>query len=208
MSFLKILVIGDVSTGKTALVNRLVNNTFSDKYKATLGCEFGLKTIEITGKIIRVQLWDLAGQDRLGGISRLYCRDANGALVVSDISNERTIDRAINWKSQVDDHVRMPDGSRIPMVLCVNKYDLCNPAEAMSEAALQRIVVQNEFVSGFFTSAMSSFNVENAFHKLVEEVLSRSSPGLEDEQTSNARVARLSIPLFTDDRKKKPQKCC
>jgi GTPase SAR1 family protein len=148
------------------------------------------------------------GSLRLGGISRLYCRDANGALVVSDISNERTIDRAISWKSQVDDHVRMPDGSRIPMVLCVNKYDLCNPAEAMSEAALQRIVVQNEFASGFFTSAMSSFNVENAFHKLVEEVLSRSSPDIEDEPTSNTRVARLSIPLFTDDRKLKPQKCC
>lgn len=124
MSFLKILVIGDVSTGKTSLVNRIVYNSFSEKYKATIGCEFGLKIMEINGESIRVQLWDLAGQDRLGGISRLYCRDANGALVVSDVTREDTIEKAALWKSSVDDNVRQLDNTPIPMVLCLNKYDI------------------------------------------------------------------------------------
>lgn len=94
MSFFKVLVIGDVGVGKTSMVNRIVYNTFTEKYKATIGCEFGLKIIEINGEPVRVQLWDLAGQDRLGGISRLYCRDANGALVVTDATREGTLEQA------------------------------------------------------------------------------------------------------------------
>ena len=95
MSFHKILVIGDVAVGKTSLVNRVVYNSFSEKYKATIGCEFGLKMMTIDGEDVRIQLWDLAGQDRLGGISRLYCRDAHGALVVTDITREDTLEKAI-----------------------------------------------------------------------------------------------------------------
>ena len=94
MNFYKILVIGDVAVGKTALVNRIVYNSFSEKYKATLGCEFGIKMMNVDGKDVRIQLWDLAGQDRLGGISRLYCRDASGAIVVADITREDTLEKA------------------------------------------------------------------------------------------------------------------
>lgn len=208
MSFFKVLIIGDVSTGKTAMVNRLVNDSFSEKYKATLGCEFGLKVIEVGGRKVRVQLWDLAGQDRLGGISRLYCRDANGALVVSDITNERTVERALSWKSQVDEHIRMPDGSRIPMVLCINKYDLVTPADSMSPAGLQRLVTQNEFASGYFTSARTGLNVEDAHNKLVEEIFRRIKPSLDTEEAKIVQGSRLTHTQFVEEEKKPKSKCC
>lgn len=205
MSFFKVLIIGDVATGKTALVNRLVNDSFSEKYKATLGCEFGLKSMQVAGRNIRVQLWDLAGQDRLGGISRLYCRDANGALVVSDITNERTIERALNWKAQVDEHVRLPDGSKIPMVLCVNKHDLVTSAEAMPPAELQQLVVQNEFVSGFFTSARTSLNVEDSLTKLAEEIIFRIA--LDPEEVKSTQGKRLTHSQFVAEEPKHSSKC-
>mmetsp|Transcript_8847 Transcript_8847/g.17153 ORF Transcript_8847/g.17153 Transcript_8847/m.17153 type:complete len:210 (+) Transcript_8847:1227-1856(+) len=208
MSFFKVLIIGDVATGKTALVNRLVNDTFSEKYKATLGCEFGLKEITVAGKRVRVQLWDLAGQDRLGGISRLYCRDANGALVVSDITNERSVERALNWKGQVDEHVRMPDQSRIPMVLCINKSDLRSRGnELMTAPELQTIVSHNEFSAGYFTSAKLGENVEEALNRLVEEIFSRVQPTFDTEEVKSMQGKRLTHTNFVQEQKK-PSRCC
>jgi small GTP-binding protein len=203
MSFFKVLVIGDVATGKTALVNRLVNDTFTDKYKATLGCEFGLKSIEVAGKTIRVQLWDLAGQDRLGGISRLYCRDANGAIVVSDVTDERTVERALNWKAQVDEHVRMSDGSHIPMVFCLNKYDLVPPG--MTQADLQRTTTDIGFTAGFFTSAKTGLNAESALKRLVEEVFSRVQPNFDNEEVTSIKTQRL---IAVSIQVTKKAKCC
>jgi small GTP-binding protein len=204
MSFFKVLVIGDVSAGKTALVHRLVNDSFSDKYKATLGCEFGLKTIEIGKRHVRVQLWDLAGQDRLGGINRLYCRDANGAVVVSDITNERSIERALNWKGQIDEHVRMRDGSRIPMVLCLTKCDLVT---STSTADLSSTVNRCEFTAGFFTSAKSGLNVELALQTLVEEMLSRGQLNLDEEEIRSIQATRLTATMPAEKAVKK-SKCC
>ena len=93
MSFYKILVIGDSGVGKTSLINRIVYNSFAKKYNVTLGCELAVKTLEINGKSIRIQFWDLAGQDRLGSISRLFCRDTDGALVVNDVTREKSLEQ-------------------------------------------------------------------------------------------------------------------
>ena len=73
----KVLVIGDANTGKTSLVNRAVNNTFSDNYKVTIQCEFGTKVLELDNKIINLQLWDIAGQDRMASsMTKVFCRGA------------------------------------------------------------------------------------------------------------------------------------
>lgn len=77
---------------------------------------------------IRLHLWDIAGQDRLGGISKLFCRDAAGALVVTDIKDSKTLENAVTWKEQVDAHLES-DGENIPMVLAVNKYDIIEQQE-------------------------------------------------------------------------------
>ncbi|CAG9309890.1 unnamed protein product [Blepharisma stoltei] len=174
MSFFKVLVIGDVGVGKTSLVNRIVYNTFTEKYKATIGCEFGLKIIEINGEPVRVQLWDLAGQDRLGGISRLYCRDANGALVVTDATREGTLEQASLWKGSVDDNVRLPDGSPIPMVLVANKSDLLVPGSGMTNDDLARFANQRQFVASYMTSSKLGTNANEALVRLVEEIMKRS----------------------------------
>ena len=89
----KILVIGDSNTGKTSLVNRFVYNKFDSNYKATIACEFALKIFELQGHTVRLQLWDIAGQDRMGGIPKIFCKDAVGAVIVSDITDESTLNK-------------------------------------------------------------------------------------------------------------------
>ena len=94
----KILVVGDVYSGKTALVEQFVHHRFDPTYRSTVACEFALKILTIDGHAIRLQLWDLAGQDRLGGISKLFCRDAHAVIIVSDLTNKATLANTVTWK--------------------------------------------------------------------------------------------------------------
>ena len=71
-SDLKIIVIGDSGTGKTSFVNKWTKNIFSDTYKATIVSEFGFKIFEYNGKLYRIQLWDLAGQDKNTMVTKIF----------------------------------------------------------------------------------------------------------------------------------------
>jgi small GTP-binding protein len=122
---LKILVIGNSYSGKTSIVNRFVQGRFDPNYKATVACDFSLKILKMEETEVRLQLWDLVGQDsRVGGINKLFCRGALGALVVADISNRESIESTIRWKEQVDMNATLKNGEPIPMILVVNKFDL------------------------------------------------------------------------------------
>ena len=122
---LKILVIGNSYSGKTSIVNRFVQGKFDPNYKATVACDFSMKIIKMEETEFRLQLWDLVGQDsRVGGINKLFCRGALGALVVADISNRESIESTISWKEQVDMNTTLKNGEPIPMILVVNKFDL------------------------------------------------------------------------------------
>ena len=91
-SDLKIIVIGTSGTGKTSFVNKWTKNIFSDTYKATIVSEFGFKIFEENGKLSRIQLWDLAGQDKNAMVTKIFAKDAHGCVVMSDATNSQTRD--------------------------------------------------------------------------------------------------------------------
>ena len=83
-SDLKIIIIGNSGTGKTSLVNKWTKNIFDESYQATLVSTFGFKIFEVDGKLYRIQLWDLAGQDKSASITKIFARNAHGCMVVTD----------------------------------------------------------------------------------------------------------------------------
>ena len=89
-SDLKIIVIGTSGTGKTSFVNKWTKNIFSDTYKATIVSEFGFKIFEMEGKLYRIQLWDLAGQDKNAMVTKIFAKDSHGCVVMSDATNIST----------------------------------------------------------------------------------------------------------------------
>ena len=89
-SDLKIIVIGTSGTGKTSFVNKWTKNIFSDTSKATIVSEFGFKIFEENGKLYRIQLWDLAGQDKNAMVTKIFAKDAHGCVVMSDATNSQT----------------------------------------------------------------------------------------------------------------------
>ena len=89
-SDLKKIVIGTSGTGKTSFVNKWTKNIFSDTYKATIVSEFGFKIFEQDGKLYRIQLWDLAGQDKNAMVTKIFAKDAHGCVVMADATNAQT----------------------------------------------------------------------------------------------------------------------
>ena len=87
---LKIIAIGASGTGKTSLVNKWTKNLFSEAYKATIVSEFGFKIFEKDGKLYRIQLWDLAGQDMNAMVTKIFAKDAHGCIIMSDATNKQT----------------------------------------------------------------------------------------------------------------------
>ena len=122
-SDLKIIVIGTSGTGKTSFVNKWTKNIFNETYKATIVSEFGFKIFDCDGKLYRIQLWDLAGQDKNATITKIFAKDAHGCVVLADATNRSTLDETIKWKNAVDDSSRFLDGGKLPCVLIENKID-------------------------------------------------------------------------------------
>jgi Ras-related protein Rab-32 len=144
----KILVIGELGTGKTSFIKRYVHQFFSQNYRATIGVDFALKVLNWDqDTIIRLQLWDIAGeclynwlffayvenisnyiifcggsgQERFGNMTRVYYKEAVGAFIVFDVTRSATFDAVIKWKQDLDSKVQLADGSPIPCILLANK---------------------------------------------------------------------------------------
>lgn len=124
----KILVVGDLGTGKTSILRRFVHNTFTSHYKSTIGVDFALKIIQHESDMtINLQLWDIAGQERFGNITRVYYKGAVGAFVVYDVSRAITFQNVLKWKNDLDTKVQLPKGrGNIPVVLLANKVIFLN----------------------------------------------------------------------------------
>lgn len=167
----KVLVVGEAGAGKTCIIRRYVHNIFQMSTKSTIGVDFALKMLPWEGgKQITLQIWDIAGQERYGQMTRVYYQAAVGALVVFDVSKPESFDAVQKWKQDIDNKVFLGDGRPIPCVLLGNKSDLLQkdfkPKEEM-DAECQRMA----FEGWFYTSAMKNTCIAEGFQKLVECVV-------------------------------------
>ena len=133
---LKIVVVGHCDTGKTSFCHLWVKNEFPEKYKATVMTDFNYKIYKYNNEYYKVQIWDIAGQDRSIGTTKVLTKDAHACLIFSDITNRKTLDDTLKWKNAVDEKSKFKDGSPLPCVLIQNKIDLVEESEAKDDASL------------------------------------------------------------------------
>eukprot|EP01139_Manchomonas_bermudensis_P006182 Amastigsp_a176621_117.p1 type:complete len:208 gc:universal Amastigsp_a176621_117:635-12(-) len=166
----KVLVIGEAGVGKTALIRRYVDNVFSYKYRYTIGVDFALKVVELDpNTTVRLQLWDIAGQERFGVMTRVYYKEAAACVIAFDITERRTFEAAKKWKQDLDSKVHLPNGDPVPCILVANKCDL-EPRPVPKEE-IADFVRDNGFVGWFETSAKDCINVDRALKMLIYKVL-------------------------------------
>jgi small GTP-binding protein len=166
----KICMLGDPAVGKTSLVGRFVFSMFDDKYIETIGAKVTKRTMAIEKKSTRqryrlkLMVWDIAGQKTLDFIKPTYYRDAEGALVVADITRRETLDNAVRWGRSIREVC-----GEIPVVMLINKYDLKDHGQFTPEEAVQ--VAGGLGAPSFTTSAKTGENVENAFSTLGRHLI-------------------------------------
>ncbi|XP_034476319.1 ras-related protein Rab-32 isoform X2 [Drosophila innubila] len=168
----KILVIGELGTGKTSFIKRYVHQFFSQNYRATIGVDFALKVLHWDANtIVRLQLWDIAGQERFGNMTRVYYKEAVGAFIVFDVTRSGTFDCVSKWKEDLDSKVQLPDGSPIPCILLANKCDQEKQGIVTQPERMDEYVRENGFAGWFETSAKENINIDESARALVNKIL-------------------------------------
>jgi len=173
---IKIIVVGNSGTGKTSFVNKWIKDTFDESYKATIVSEFSFKVIDYKDKSYKIQLWDLAGMDQNICITKIFSKDSHGCIVVSDITNEKTLPECVKWKNTVDETTKFIDDSNIPAILIRNKVDLLeekNDNEYDDENMIKEFCEKNKFLRCFKTSAKTGTNIEEAMNFLISNIIDR-----------------------------------
>ncbi|CAF1057706.1 unnamed protein product [Rotaria sordida] len=205
----KVLVIGELATGKTALVKRYVHNFFSEHYRATIGVDFALKIVKYDDDtVIRLQLWDIAGQERFGNMTRVYYKEAVGCFIVFDVTRGSTFEAVTKWKTDLDNKVQLPDGNPVPCVLLANKCDLAREGLVNSAQQMDEFCRAKGFANWFETSAKENINIEAAARFLISEVMKHTEQLQPRSPGSYARSNTLNVQDKPDNKSKNDRKCC
>ena len=156
----KVIFIGDSNTGKSSLSYRIFHDSFDPTYIATIGVDFIIKYIKISGKIIKLQIWDCAGADRFRSIIKAYYKCINIILLVYDVTNLNSFKNIKKWMKDIEDFIN----EKVYIVLIGNKCDSLDRVITEEEG----INLAKEYKIDFLeTSAKNDKNIfELLYHKI------------------------------------------
>ncbi|CAL9229018.1 unnamed protein product [Arabidopsis halleri] len=165
---IKLLLIGDSGVGKSCLLLRFSDDTFTTSFITTIGIDFKIRTVELDGKRIKLQIWDTAGQERFRTITTAYYRGAMGILLVYDVTDESSFNNIRNWMKNIEQHA----SDNVNKILVGNKADMDESKRAVPTAKGQALA--DEYGIKFFeTSAKTNLNVENVFLSIAKDIKQR-----------------------------------
>merc|ERR1711906_99259 len=116
----KLLLIGDSGVGKSCLLLRFADDTYTESCISTIGIDFKIRTIELDGKKIKLQIWDTAGQERFRTITQAYYRGAMGILLVYDVTDDKSFNNIRTWMRNIEQHAN----EQVVKILLGNKCDM------------------------------------------------------------------------------------
>ena len=164
----KILLLGDASVGKTSFTKRYCYNIFNPSERLTIGVDFHVKTVEMNNKRIKLQLWDIGGEQRFRFLLPTYCLGANAAFLLYDITRPNTLDNISEWMTIV-----RQKGGTIHIMLVGSKLDLDQTERKVQRDYGIQIAEKNEMASFVEISAKDNVNVDDAFKVLTDLTLER-----------------------------------
>ncbi len=161
----KIVMLGQGSVGKTSLIRRYVQHTFTHDYITTIGSNFLIKKIKLEeGKNMTMQLWDLSGQDIFRNIRSRYYLHSRGAIMVFDLTRPSTLKELERWHMDFTQRV-----GNVPLMLFGNKCDLRDQIEIRNEDG--EMMAQKFGATYFETSALDGTGVESGFLDLAMKII-------------------------------------
>ena len=205
---LKLIIVGDSSTGKTSFVNRYILNKFAESYQATIASQFSSKIIQVDDVIYRLQFWDIAGQDRSPETTKVFCKDSNGIVICCEINDKKSRENTKIWKNSLEQNINLEN---IPIIIIENKCDLLGKKEEDYNKdidELKNFCEENNINNCFRTSAMNGYGVEESMNYLIKEIIkvSNFNEVYEEEESVRETIALSQQPHYSVRGNK--NKCC
>lgn len=160
----KLLLIGDSGVGKSCLLLRFSDDTYTNDYISTIGVDFKIKTVELDGKTVKLQIWDTAGQERFRTITSSYYRGAHGIIIVYDVTDHDSFNDVKMWLQEIDRYAT----AGVLKLMVGNKSDLQD--KRMVEYDVAKEFADSLQIPFLETSALDSSNVEEAFLTMAKQI--------------------------------------
>uniref|UniRef100_R4FN30 Ras-related protein Rab-35 n=3 Tax=Rhodnius TaxID=13248 RepID=R4FN30_RHOPR len=183
----KLLIIGDSGVGKSSLLLRFADNTFTGNYITTIGVDFKIRTMDIDGEKVKLQIWDTAGQERFRTITSTYYRGTHGVIVVYDVTSGDSFANVKRWLHEIEQNCEV-----VNRILVGNKNDTPDRKVVLTEDA-QRFADQMA-IQLFETSAKENINVEEMFLAITRQVLRTKKERKERQAIQNNDTLKLGKP--------------
>ncbi|XP_062511670.1 ras-related protein Rab-8A-like [Corticium candelabrum] len=160
----KLLLIGDSAVGKTCILFRFSEDAFNSTFISTIGIDFKIRTVELEGKKIKLQIWDTAGQERFRTITTAYYRGAMGIMLVYDITSVKSFENIKNWIRNVEEHA----AADVERMILGNKCDVTEGRKVSKEKG--ETLAAEHGIKFMETSAKTGQGVEEAFLILARDI--------------------------------------
>ncbi len=162
---LQLIVMGDSEVGKTSLLYRYQDNKFTKNHLATVGIDYFTKNETIKDKKLRIKIWDTAGQERYKSLTYGFSRNANGIILVYDVSNRDSFEHLMFWIASINSN--LGDSKKLKKIIIGNKIDL--EKNVTKEEA--EIFAKKNNCLYFETSAKDSIGISESMKTLIEAII-------------------------------------
>jgi len=201
---IKLLLIGDSGVGKSCLLLRFCDDAWTPSFITTIGIDFKIRTIELDGKRIKLQIWDTAGQERFRTITTAYYRGAMGILLVYDVTDERSFNNIRTWHANVEQHA----SEGVNKILIGNKCDADDKKIVTDQQGKE--LAEELGIRYLETSAKANINVEDAFFALARDIKTRliDTAGTTDSTTAPGGSPAQGNVRIGNNQNKQQSGCC
>ena len=185
----KVLLLGDSTVGKTCILLKYTDKIFQETHMMTIGLDYRLKTMTLqSGKEVKLQIWDTAGQDRFRSITKNYYKGSHGIILIYDVTSLETFENVKSWVSQIHEEI----SDKVVIYLVGNKIDMDDERKVKTEEGQK--LAEELGVPFVETSAKSGENIDNIFSDITERI---------DKEFGNIQKVRKNISYQAPGRK-----CC
>ena len=200
----KIILIGNSGVGKSSIMQRYMKQTFNSNYKITIGVDFLMKSLKINDEIVKLQVWDTAGQEKYRSMTSSYYRGAHVALIVFDLTSHTSFEALPLWIENF--YKNGPEQKNT--ILIGNKKDLVEERQVTQEEA--ELFSQTNNMIYFETSAKEGNNIDYVFNYTAEKLLEfykSNDQEIKRQVTPNTQKQINNFQSIRIEETKK-RKCC